>query len=175
MFHWFGKVSFVPFSKVQDFAVHLKDGRLMGSKCTECGYQTFPPRADCPECMSGQFEFIEYSGKGTLYTYTLISAAPTGFDDMAPYTIMVVDLQEGGRLLGWQGVRAAHRPQLVPPLGLLPGGVLLLKAEQVAQSGLVQVAQADQDLAQPPDPALPGLDPRGVGELIHRDQPMVDR
>lgn len=121
MFHWFGKVSFVPFSKVQDFAVHLKDGRLMGSKCTECGYQTFPPRADCPECMSGQFEFIEYSGKGTLYTYTLISAAPTGFDDMAPYTIMVVDLQEGGRLLGWQGesisdeqVKIGMKLQVVP-------------------------------------------------------------
>ncbi len=31
MFSWFGKVSFVPYSKVSDFAVHLKDGRLMGS------------------------------------------------------------------------------------------------------------------------------------------------
>ncbi len=27
---WFGKVNFVPYSKVSDFAVHLKDGRLMG-------------------------------------------------------------------------------------------------------------------------------------------------
>lgn len=103
MFHWFGKVSFVPYSKVQDFAVHLKDGRLMGTRCTQCGYQTFPPRADCPECMSGAFEFVEYSGRGTLYTYTEIAAAPTGFDDVVPYTILVVDLEEGGRLLGWRG------------------------------------------------------------------------
>ena len=64
MFSWFGRVSFVPFSKVQDFAVHLRNGYLMGTKCTACGYQTFPPRADCPECMSEEFEFVEYSGKG---------------------------------------------------------------------------------------------------------------
>jgi uncharacterized OB-fold protein len=103
MFHWFGKVSFVPYSKVQDFAVHLKDGRLMGTRCTGCGYQTFPPRADCPVCLSGEFEFIEYSGKGSLYTYTKIDAAPTGFEDMDSYTVAVVDLEEGGRLLGWIG------------------------------------------------------------------------
>ena len=103
MFSWFGKVSFVPFSKVQDFAVHLKDGRLMGSKCKDCGYTTFPPRADCPECLSENFEFTEYTGKGKLFTFSTISAAPTGFDDVVPYTVAVVDLEGGGRLLGWAG------------------------------------------------------------------------
>ncbi len=103
MFSWFGKVSFVPFSKVQDFAVHLKDGRLMGSRCKACGYKTFPPRADCPDCLSGDFEFVEYNGKGKVFTYSTIAAAPTGFDDIAPYTVVVVDLEEGGRLLGWLG------------------------------------------------------------------------
>ena len=103
MFSWFGKLSFVPYSKVQDFAVHLKDGRLMGSLCKDCGFQTFPPRADCPKCMSGSFEFKRYCGKGTLYTYTRIDAPPTGFDDEVPYTIAVVELAEGGRALGWFG------------------------------------------------------------------------
>jgi uncharacterized OB-fold protein len=103
MFSWFGKVSFVPYSKVSDFAVFLKDGRLMGSKCKKCGYQAFPPVADCPICLSGDFEFVEYSGKGTLYTYTTISAAPTGFEDEVPYTIAVVDVEGGGRLLAWFG------------------------------------------------------------------------
>ena len=103
MFSWFGRVSFVPYSRVQDFAVHLRNGYLMGSKCGECGFQTFPPRSDCPECMSGEFEFVEYSGKGTVWTHTRIDAAPTGFDDDAPYTCVVVELEEGGRLLGWSG------------------------------------------------------------------------
>lgn len=103
MFSWFGKVSFVPYSKVRDFAVHLKDGRLMGSVCQDCGFQTFPPRADCPQCMSDDYAFKEYSGEGTLYTYTRIDAAPTGFDNEIPYTVAVVELAEGGRALGWFG------------------------------------------------------------------------
>jgi uncharacterized OB-fold protein len=103
MFSWFGKVSFVPYSKVADFAIHLKDGRMMGSVCKSCGYATFPPRADCPECLSGEFEFKEYSGKGKVYTFSTIHAAPTGFDDEAPYTIVVVELEEGGRLMAWLG------------------------------------------------------------------------
>lgn len=103
MFSWFGKVSFVPFSKVADFAVHLKDGRIMGTKCKKCGYQTFPPRADCPKCLSGDFEFTEYSGKGKVYTYSTISALPLGFDDMGEYTCTVVELEGGGRCMAWLG------------------------------------------------------------------------
>jgi uncharacterized protein len=123
MFGWFGKVSFVPYSKVSDFAVHLKDGRLMGSVCASCGYATFPPRADCPECMGDRFEFEEYSGRGTVYTFTTIAAAPTGFDELAPYSVAVVDLEEGGRLVAWFGetipvaeARIGMEVQVVPRL-----------------------------------------------------------
>lgn len=123
MFSWFGKVSFVPYTKVADFAAHLKDGRLMGSLCSSCGYTTFPPRADCPSCMGERFEYTEYSGKGTVYTFTVIAAAPTGFEDIAPYTVAVVDLEEGGRLLAWIGetippgeVRIGMPVQVVPRL-----------------------------------------------------------
>ena len=103
MFQWFGKVNFSPYTQVTDFAQYLKDGRLMGSRCRACGATSFPPRADCAECLSPVFEFVEYSGKGPLHTYTRIDAAPTGFEDVVPYTIGVVDLEEGGRLLAWIG------------------------------------------------------------------------
>jgi len=103
MFKWFGKVNFSPYTKVTDFAQHLKDGRLMGSRCKECGIQSFPPRADCENCMSPEFEFFEMTGKCTLHTYSKIAAAPTGFEDVAPYTVGVVDLEEGGRALAWIG------------------------------------------------------------------------
>ena len=53
--------------------------------------------------MSGEFEFKEMSGKGTIHTFTRIDAAPTGFEDEVPYTVAVVDLEEGGRLLAWFG------------------------------------------------------------------------
>ncbi|MBI4719948.1 MAG: Zn-ribbon domain-containing OB-fold protein [Chitinivibrionia bacterium] len=109
MFKWFGKVNFSPYTKVSDFAQHLKDGRLMGSRCKKCGATSFPPRADCGKCLSGDFEFVEISGKAVLHTYTKIVAAPTGFEDVVPYTVGVVDLKEGGRLLAWIGESIAEK------------------------------------------------------------------
>jgi uncharacterized OB-fold protein len=71
--------------------------------------------------MSGEFEFKEWSGKGTIHTFTRIDAAPTGFDDEVPYTAAVVDLEEGGRLLAWTGetipqddVKVGMEVQVVP-------------------------------------------------------------
>ena len=101
MFEDFGRVNFSPHTKVAEFADHLGQGKLMATRCTECGYQSFPPRADCPQCLSGEFEYVELSGEGTVVTFTQIGAAPAGFGEFAPYTIGVVDLEEGGRLLAW--------------------------------------------------------------------------
>ena len=103
MFKWFGLVNFVPYTKIAGFAQHLKDGRLMGSRCRKCGATSFPPRADCEACMSGDFELFEMSGRATLHTFTKIVAAPTGFEDVAPYTVGVADLEETGRVLAWIG------------------------------------------------------------------------
>lgn len=103
MFSWFGKVSYVPHTKVSDFADYLKDGRIMGSKCKSCGFTSFPPRADCPKCLSGDFAWNEVSGRGTVHTWTRIAAAPSGFEDEVPFSCGVVDLEEGGRLLAWFG------------------------------------------------------------------------
>ena len=103
MFEWFGKVSYCPHTKVAEFARHLKDGRLMGSRCKGCGFESFPPRADCPECLDGEFEYFELGGESVLLTYTRIDAAPAGFEDLAPYVCGVVDLRETGRLLAWFG------------------------------------------------------------------------
>ena len=103
MFRWFGKVNYTPYTKVSDFARHLKDGRLMGARCNKCGATSFPPRADCEECLSADFEFVEISGRAELHTFTKIVAAPTGFEDVAPYLVGGVDLEEGGRALAWSG------------------------------------------------------------------------
>lgn len=103
MFKWFGMVNFTPYTRVAEFAAHLKDGRIMASRCSACGARSFPPRADCAACMAREFEWIEISGRGTLHTFTTIAAAPTGFERYAPYTVGVVDLEEGGRALAWLG------------------------------------------------------------------------
>ena len=68
MFEWFGRVNFVPYTKISGFAQHLKDGALMGTRCKACGDTSFPPRADCRACLKDDFEFVERSGKAKLLT-----------------------------------------------------------------------------------------------------------
>ncbi len=99
MFSWFGLVNYCPSTKVADFADHLRDGILCAARCTGCGHLSFPPRADCPQCGQDGFTLEEISGRGRVTTFTRIAAAPAGFQDMAPYTLGVVELTEGGRLL----------------------------------------------------------------------------
>jgi uncharacterized OB-fold protein len=123
MFRWFGRVSLASATKVAGFATHLKDGRIMASCCLACGEQSFPPRADCARCRSGAFEFVELSGRGMVHTFTTIAAAPAGFEDRTPYTLGLVDLEEGGRALAEFGdgfpaadIRIGLAVQLVPRL-----------------------------------------------------------
>lgn len=109
MFKWYGHRSLASATRIDAFADHLRDGRIMASRCTACGARAFPPRADCDVCMGRDFEFVEVSGRGRLHTWTRIDAPPKGFEAWAPYRVGVVDLEEGGRVLAWFGDAIAER------------------------------------------------------------------
>lgn len=106
MFERFGRVGFSPHTKVAAFVEHLAEGRLTASRCATCGRTTFPPRADCADCLGDRFELVPIEGRGRVVTFTRIHAAPAGFEAFAPYTVGVVDLSgepSVGRLLAWFG------------------------------------------------------------------------
>jgi uncharacterized OB-fold protein len=100
-FERFGKVSFAPFTKVSKFVDFLDEGKIKGTVCNKCGTFHFPPRGDCVQCPSTEIEWKEISGKCELVTFTTIHSAPTGFEEDKPYTLAMVDLEEGGRAFGW--------------------------------------------------------------------------
>ncbi len=56
----------------------------------------FPPRDVCPECAdnSPQPDF-KFSGRGTIYSHTTVHNPPEGYQEMAPYTVALVKLEEG--------------------------------------------------------------------------------
>ena len=68
-------------------------GKLMLGKCGACGEHHHYPRALCPFCFSDKTEWIEASGKGTLYSYSVMRRAPV------PYAMAYVTLAEGPRMV----------------------------------------------------------------------------
>lgn len=90
-FRRFGTVSFTSVTKVNDFIDRLDQGKVMGTKCVDCGMVFFPPRADCYRCLASNMEWFEIEGEGKLITYSKLKFAPIGFEDDLPYSIAVVD------------------------------------------------------------------------------------
>lgn len=73
--------------------------RLLGTKCVTCNTNYFPKRSVCPKCRrKGKIEEKQYAGKGTIYSFTEISAPPEGFEDQVPYVLAIIQLEEGPRL-----------------------------------------------------------------------------
>ncbi len=94
-FEQFGFVSYVSQAKISEFIEHLKNNRLMGTKCKKCGKVYFPPRGDCTSCLGEEIEWVKVKGAGKLVTYTQVNFAPTGFQDDVPYILALGQLNSG--------------------------------------------------------------------------------
>ena len=68
---------------------------LLGEICPHCSAKIFPARDVCPECGGEAKEPFRFSGKGSVYSYTVMNNAPAGFERGLPYTIALVKLDEG--------------------------------------------------------------------------------
>ena len=78
----------------------LKKDKLLGLKCKECGKINVPPKMVCGQCTSLDMEVLELSGKGNIQTFTTVFVAPEGREAEAPYTIVMVELDEGPWIAG---------------------------------------------------------------------------
>ena len=90
-FRRFGTVSFTSITKVNDFIDYLDQGKVMGTRCKDCGLAFFPPRADCHQCLKSNVEWFQVSGTGKLLSYSKLEYAPVGFGEDLPYCIAVLD------------------------------------------------------------------------------------
>ena len=90
-FKKFGTVSFTAISKTNDFIDYLEDGKVMGTRCNDCGRSFFPPRADCSQCLTSNMAWFEVAGPGRLVTYSRLQFAPVGFQEDVPYSIALLD------------------------------------------------------------------------------------
>lgn len=85
---------------IDQFYKFLMQGKLMAGKCQKCGKMHLPPRPLCDNCYGTLFEWVAVSGKGRLLTYTVIHVAPQQFQNLAPYAIGIVELENGLKIPG---------------------------------------------------------------------------
>src|SRR4051812_20387775 len=75
-----------------------REHRLVIQRCTSCGSLRHPPSPVCPQCSSFEWDTIEASGRGTVYSF-IVNHHPQhpAFD--YPLPIAVVELEEGTRFI----------------------------------------------------------------------------
>lgn len=77
-----------------------KAGKLMIQKCTACSSLQFYPRTYCMGCLNESMTWIEASGNGTVYAFTINHRPANEYmKDKTPYAVAAIDLDEGVRML----------------------------------------------------------------------------
>ena len=70
-----------------------REGRFLVPFCAACGEAHWYPRAICPFCAGDKVEWRKASGKGTIYTFSVMRRVKE------PYAIAHVTLAEGPTML----------------------------------------------------------------------------
>ena len=77
-------------------------GRLLLPQCKACQTVIWFPRPFCPACGSVDVDWIEASGRGTVYSYTVNRRGGGDlpeYRDAGPYVLAYVELAEGPRVM----------------------------------------------------------------------------
>lgn len=79
----------------------LEQGKLMVAVCDTCGERWCRPIPACPYCGHTKVSLVESAGLGTVYSWvTVRRALDPAFVSSVPYTVLAVDLDDGGRING---------------------------------------------------------------------------
>jgi uncharacterized OB-fold protein len=78
----------------------LKAGKLLFRQCVRCGHNHLPARTECPKCLSDDIGWKESAGRGKLISWVVYHTAfHAAFAERLPYTVAIVELDEGARLI----------------------------------------------------------------------------
>ena len=91
-------------SEAQPFWDAAAKQQLVMQRCQDCHAYIWTPRPACFECGSERLEWTQLSGKGEIYSFTVIRqvvgrAASQAFEKDIPYVIAWIDLEEGPRMI----------------------------------------------------------------------------
>ena len=86
--------------ELRPFFAAARESRLVVQRCKGCGQLRFPPRPLCSHCLGREAEWIPVSGRGVLYSFNVMHQVyHPGFAPEVPYPVVLVELEEGCRML----------------------------------------------------------------------------
>jgi uncharacterized OB-fold protein len=81
------------------FWAAARQGKLRMQQCKSCSHIRYPISHVCPECLSGQFDWADLSGRGTVHsTIVFHQVYHQAFASEVPYNVSLIQLEEGPRL-----------------------------------------------------------------------------
>jgi len=92
----------VPFPRGEErlFFDAARQKHLAYQQCDVCGTRTAYPRTVCPSCLSDRLTPHRAAGTGVVHSFTTLHRAGNpAMSDRVPYTVVLVDLDEGVRVL----------------------------------------------------------------------------
>lgn len=69
-------------------------GELVVQHCRDCGHYVFIPQAACTKCLSSDLEWTATSGRGTVYSYTIVYRPQQPAFEV-PYVVGIIEMEEG--------------------------------------------------------------------------------
>ncbi|MBX6378726.1 MAG: Zn-ribbon domain-containing OB-fold protein [Clostridia bacterium] len=86
--------------ETEPFWQGTRQGRLLFQECRACGQRQFYPRGFCTACGRDDLAWVESRGRGTVASFTVVHQAfDPSFSADVPYTVALVDLDEGVRMM----------------------------------------------------------------------------
>jgi uncharacterized protein len=88
--------------EVKPFWDATAEGRLVLPRCVECDTVVWYPRPFCPSCGSLKVSWVQASGRGTVYSFTVNrrgQADLPAYRDAGVYVLAYVELDEGPRMM----------------------------------------------------------------------------
>jgi uncharacterized OB-fold protein len=88
-------------------------GRLVVQHCRRCDHRQWTPQPACRSCLSEELGWSECSGRGRIYSVTVVHRSPDPARFSVPYVLAIVALDEGPHLLA----RLRADPDRPPRIG----------------------------------------------------------
>ena len=86
---------------IRDFQEGIREGKIEGYRCTNCGHQQIDIMEFCPVCHRARLQKVEFSKYGNVITYTIQLVAPEQFMNEVPYAWAIIQLDGGPKVTGW--------------------------------------------------------------------------